>query len=373
MEEVDIVIIGAGVVGLAIAERLSDIFNNIIVIEKHEAFGQECSGRSSEVIHASVYYSQDSLKGKLCLRGNDMMYEICKKNKIPYSNCGKLIVATNDEEEKALPGIFKTAQDNHAKHVQILDQNEIKKIEKKVEAVAAVYCPSSGIVDSHQLMRYFEAKASENGVMFAYNHEVKHIDFNHGQYEINVEDSLHDSFTISSKIVINAAGLYADKIAQVAGIDIEKEKYKIYYHKGIYCRALHRLNHFPKTLIYPIPPEKGSVGIHTVPDLYGGMRLGPHFIWSDTINYTVGEEYRSLIYDEARKYLPFLEYNDVQIDMAGIMATVQVPGEDVWKDFIITNEYEKGLPGFVNLIGIESPGLTAAPAIAEYIENHIEL
>ena len=373
MEKADIVIIGTGVIGLAIAERLSDIFNDVIVIEKHSSFGQETSGRSSEVIHASVYYSQNSLKGKLCLRGNELMYEICKKNKIPFSACGKLIVATDDNEANLLPDILETAKNNKAKKVRIVDQKELRKIERKVTANAAVYCPSSGIVDSHSLMRYFETKAGDNGALFAYNHEVVGLDFKKGEFEVSVRDTNGNSFKIQSKIVINSAGLNADKVAELAGIDINENKYKIHYHKGIYFRVSHKLEKFPKTLIYPVPPEKGSVGIHTTPDLNGGMRIGPHFVWSDSIDYSVDETFHRHIYDGVSKFLPFLEYEDIQPDMSGIMAAVQVPNEDIWKDFIINNEYEKGLPGLINLIGMESPGLTAAPAIAEYLEKIIEL
>lgn len=371
MEKIDIAIVGAGVVGLAVAAYVSKINKNVLLIERHESFGQETSSRNSEVIHASVYYPQNYLKGKLCLRGNEMMYDICKKNNIPHSNTGKLIVSVNEDEEAMLPELLELAENNGARSVRMISQVEIKRLEPNVNATAAVYCPSSGVVDSHSLMKYFETVAKENGVDFAYSVEVREINKNSSGYKIRVRDTDDKDYEFSTRILINSAGLESGNLAQLAGIDIDRAGYRINYHKGIYFRVMHGFGKFPKMLIYPVPPESGSVGIHTCPDLAGGMRLGPHFFWSDEIDYTVDETYQDLFYQTAKQYLPFLKKEDLQPDMAGIMSSIQKPGESM-KDFVIKHEVNIGLPGFINLIGIESPGLTSAPAVGEMVAGLVD-
>ncbi len=160
-------------------------------------------------------------------------------------------------------------------------------------------------------------------------------------------------------------------MAELAGIDIDKNGYRINYHKGIYFRVNRQLEKYPKALIYPVPLKSGHVGIHTTPDLYGGMRLGPHFFWVDEVDYSVDDSHHQMFYDFCKRFLPFLEFDDITPDMAGIMATVQKVG-DTMKDFIIRDESDKNLPRLINLVGIDSPGLTASPAIAEYVNNIIE-
>ena len=371
MEKVDIVIIGAGVVGLAVASYVACKDRSVLVIERHESFGQETSSRNSEVIHASIYYPKSFLKGKLCLRGNKMMYDICKKNNIPHSNTGKLIVAVNKDEEAVLPDLLELAMNNGAKGVRIVSHEEIKKLEPNVRAVAAMYCPSSGVVDSHSLMKFFETSAKESGVDFAYGVEVNSIEKNIDGYIVGVRDTDGRSYEFSTRVLINSAGLESGNVTQLTGIDIDKAGYRINYHKGIYYRVIQGFEKFPRMLIYPVPPESGSVGIHTCPDLAGGLRLGPHFFWSDTIDYTVDDTYLDLFYQTAKQYLPFLKIGDLQPDMAGVMSAVQKPGEDM-RDFVIKHEIDKGLPGFISLVGIESPGLTSVPAIGEMIAGMVE-
>jgi L-2-hydroxyglutarate oxidase LhgO len=363
-----ITIIGAGVVGLAIAAKLAEIYNDIFLLEESNSFGHGASSRNSEVIHASIYYPWESLKGKLCLRGNELMYEICKNNSIPFANCRKFIVATNEQEIAQLETVLETAKGNGVRGVRIVDRNEIKKMESGVYAEAAVYSPSSGIVDSHRLMEYFERKSNENNVSIVYNHKITGIERKNGEYELIVTDSIGESFKLTTDIIINSAGLSSGYVAEFAGIDIDKYDYRICYHKGIYFRVNRQLEKYPQALIYPVPLKSGHVGIHTTPDLYGGMRLGPHFFRVDEVDYSVDETFHEMFYEFSKRFLPFLEYDDISPDMAGIMATVQKENEAM-KDFIIREENDKGLPNMINLIGIDSPGLTAAPAIAEYINN----
>lgn len=370
MERSKIVIIGAGVVGLAIATRLSEKYDDILVIEKHNSFGQETSSRNSEVIHASIYYPKHFLKGKLCLRGNEMLYDLCQKNDIPYKNCGKLIVASEKEQFPQLEDLLKKAKDNGAKGVRIIAESEIKELEPNITALKAILSPSSGIVDSHSLMRYLELTAMSNGVSFAYNHEVKSLEKRGDEYIIQTIDSDGNEAEIKTQVLVNSAGLHSDKICEMLGINTIAERYKISYHKGIYYRVNKKTGLFPNSLIYPLPPEEGSVGIHTCPDVAGGMRLGPHFIWSDTLDYSIDDNNRDQFFLEASKYLPFLEPQDISADSVGYMAAVQSPGQPM-QDFVIKHEVNKSLDGFFNLVGIESPGLTSCMSIAEYIEPWI--
>jgi len=371
MEKTGITIIGAGVVGLSIASSLSEAGYNVLLLERHSSFGNETSSRNSEVIHASIYYPANSLKGKLCLEGNELMYEICRKNKIPHVNCGKLIVATNKQQEERLPTVLDIAKANGAKGVKIITKKQIEKLEPKVYATSAIYCPTSGVVDSHQLMQFFEANAINNNADILYHHEVIGIQKNNTGFIVTVKDDEENIYDFETEILINSAGHNSDIIAELAGIDIEKAGYKLNFSKGVYYRVHKQLEKYPKMLIYPVPPEEGAVGIHTCPDLFGGMRLGPYDFWTNSIDYSVKDEFRDLFYNSAKQYLPFLNKDDFEIDMAGIHPKLQRPGEPI-HDFVIKEESEKGLKGLINLIGIESPGLTSSPAIGKFVLNLVK-
>ena len=366
MEYANVTIIGAGVVGLSVTNSISEKYSDVFLIERHSSFGNETSSRNSEVIHASIYYPQNFLKGKLCLEGNDRMYRLCSENNIPHVNCGKLIVATTEEEVSRLPGILETARNNGAKGVEIIDKNEIKKLEPDIHALAAIKCPTSGVVDSHSLMAYFEAKAIDNGANIVYNHELNGIDKVSDGYILTIKPNDSEEIKIHTKILINCAGLGSGKVSEMLGIDIDKINYRINYCKGMYFRVNHNMEKYPKMLIYPVPPEAGSVGVHTCPDLAGGMRLGPYDKWVEEIEYSVDPGLQQTFYEQAKQYLPFLSYQDISPDTAGIHPKTQRPGEG-FRDFIIRHEEDKGLPGFINLVGIESPGLTSSPAIGPYV------
>lgn len=371
MEKVDITIIGAGVVGLAIAANVSEKSRNVLVVEKHESFGQETSSRNSEVIHASIYYPKNSLKGKLCLEGNELLYELCKKYKISHKNTGKLIVAVNDEDEALLPDLLDTAMNNGAKGVRIISKDEVKKLEPNVEAKAAIHCPTSGIVDSHSLMRHYEAMAIEKGANVIYGIEVDSIDKTGEGYNVGYKDRNGEKGIFNTRIIINCAGLESGNISELAGINQDEAGYRIQRCKGIYFRVTHGIEKFPKMLIYPVPPINGHVGIHTTPDLGGGMRLGPHFYWTDETDYNVDGSFKEYFFNSARQFLSFLKIEDIQPDIAGFYPTRQKPGEGLI-DFVIKHEKERGLDNFINLVGIESPGLTASPAIGRYVKGMIE-
>jgi len=318
------------------------------------------------VIHASIYYPQNSLKGRFCLEGNELMYELCERHNIPHRRTGKLIVAVNDDEEAKLPQLLQTARNNGAKGVRIISAGEVKTYEPNVSARAAILCPTSGIVDSHNLMRYYERSALEKGAAIVYNTEVKAVEKTNGAYVLRVTDTAGRKYDFRTRVVINCAGLDSGKVSAMMGIDIEEAGYRINYCKGMYFRVSGSISQFPKMLIYPVPPWPGFVGIHTTPDLGGGMRLGPYDVWVDKTDYTVDESLREFFYRSTVSFLPYLQMEQIHPDIAGMHPKVQKEGEPM-KDFIIRHEEDRGLENFINLVGIESPGLTSSPAIGKYV------
>jgi L-2-hydroxyglutarate oxidase LhgO len=370
MEKADIVIVGAGVVGLAIAARLSKAGRNLYILERHNTFGQEISSRNSEVIHAGIYYPVNSLKAKLCVEGNRLLYEICAQNNIGYKKIEKLIIATDDKEEQHLIELLEKGIKNGVKGLRILSKKEFKKLEPNVAGRAAIHSPHTGIIDTHNLMRYFEGCAKSNGAEVAYGCQVTGLNRLSGGYQVSVKEPSGNTFKFYARVVINSAGLESDSIAQMTGIDPDKNNYRLKYCKGQYFRVAdsHKCS-LTTRLIYPVPHEKiTSLGVHVAKDLSGGMRLGPdaHYINRDGVNYEVDINQRKSFFISARKLLPFLEEEDLIPDTAGIRPKLQGPDED-FRDFVIKEESSLGFPGFINLIGIESPGLTSAPAIAKYV------
>jgi len=367
----DITIIGAGVIGLAIAAQVAKENKEVYVLEKNERFGQETSSRQSEVIHAGIYYPEDSLKAKMCVAGNRLLYEICERYEIGHRRLGKLIVATSNEETGELQALLERGQRNDAEALRMLSTEEMKELEPNIEGVAAILSPSTGIIDSYALMKYFIARAKENRAQIAYQTKVIGIEKLADEYRVTVEDSTGNS-SFTTRILINCAGLNCDRVAELAGIDIAKAGYKLHYCKGEYFSVGGGKNTLVKRLIFPVPPPKAiGLGIHVTFDLDGRMRLGPSTHYVDNIDYAVDNRHKRLFYDSVKRFLPFTEYDDLEPEMAGIRPKLQKPGEDN-KDFVIRDESDKGLPGFINLIGIESPGLTSSPAIAEYVQSLIQ-
>ncbi len=366
MEKIDIAIIGAGVIGLALASELTLKFpkREIYVLEKEENFGQGASSRNSEVIHAGIYYPANTLKAQLCKRGRELLYQI-ETEKVPYKKTGKLIVATRKPQISKLEKIFKNATENEIK-LSILDEKQIAKIEPEIKAVKGLLSPETGILNSHKLMQYLLLKTKENIKIdpVLYEQEVISIEQERDSYLLTTNKQ-----QISSRIIVNCAGLHSDKIAKMVGIN--KESYNIHFCKGEYFSIRNKHRGRLKHLIYPIPEEIG-LGIHTVVDLMGDIKLGPNSFFVNKINYKVNKRNKRQFYDFGREYLPFLELEDLSPAMSGIRAKLQTPENHIFRDFIIQEESKKGFPGFINLIGIESPGLTASLAIAEYVRQLID-
>ena len=369
--DAEVTIIGAGVVGLAIAAELSRYYDQVFVIERHEHFGMETSSRNSEVIHSGIYYKPGTLKARLCREGRERLYQYCPEHDIGYQKCGKLIVAIQENEIQKLHEILETARENQVTDGKILSETEIREIEPHIRAVQAISFPSSGIVDVHGLMQSLENEAVNRGVEFAYGCEVKGLVRDHdlNGYVVHILDADGSSFDFSSRHVINSSGLGAEKIARMAGI--KDSLYKTWFWKGEYFALLNGKHKLINRLVYPVPePNTTGLGIHTTPDLAGRQKLGPNtiFLTDGKIDYSVDPVHAKEFYQKASRFLPFLEPGDLAPDQAGIRPKLQRPGDPA-RDFIIREEEEKGFPGLVNLVGIESPGLTAALSIGKYVRS----
>ena len=349
----NICIIGAGIIGLSIAYKLSQFYKNIIVVEKESTFGQHVSSRNSEVVHSGFYYPPDSLKAKLCVKGNKLLYKFADNFKIAYKKCGKMIVANNTSDFSLLDNIKKNAMSNGV-HASILSPYSSKKIESRVKALKSLWIPSTGIIDTHGIMSKLQSLALSNDVTFLYNHTIEKINFNKKIYTINL-DKTKD--VIKTDIVINAGGLWAHKISSMIGLN----EYVVEYYKGDYykCTSLKNLN----CLVYPTPGV-ASLGIHTVLGLDGGVSFGPNMYKVSRVDYSIDKKYHDEYYNEINKFLD-IEKNDIYPDFSGIRPKIKF--ENKFNDFIIKNEIENGYNNFINLIGIDSPGVTSSLAIADYV------
>ncbi len=363
-----IAVIGAGVIGLAVAAEVAGGASQVYVLEKNDSFGLETSSRNSETVHAGIYYPEDSLKAQTCVEGNALLYGLCERHGIPYGRTGKLIVATKEEELGRLEALREQAKRNGVPGLAMISGHEIASLEPNIEGIAALLSPTSGVVDSHALMRFFLNSAREKGAEIAYRSIVTRIEKMPGGYEVEIRDDTGTS-TFKADVVVNCAGLYSDEVASLAGIDIDGAGYRHRFCKGEYFSVAPSKGRMVQRLIYPVPrPSTGGVGIHTVFDVEGRMRLGPNARYVDEIDFAVDASQQGAFFEAVKPFLPFVEYDDLAPEMAGIRPKLQGPGED-FRDFVIRDESDRGLPGLINLIGIESPGLTAAPAIARRVAS----
>ncbi len=357
----DITIIGAGVIGLAIASELADNKLNIYILEKNNSYGMEISSRNSEVIHAGIYYPPESLKAKFCVEGNSMLYEICTKNKIPHMKIGKLIIATTEKEMVKIEQLLLNANKNGVSSLSLLERNTIHQMEPNVRAFGALCSPETGIISAHSLMDYFFRKARTKGAEIVYGTRVIGIEKLMTGYKVHTLNSAGETFEFSSERVINASGLQSDIVAKMIGSD-----YALHYCKGDYFSINNVKRGIVQRLIYPVPEENhAGLGTHLTLDLSGRLKLGPDATYVSRIeDYKVDTTKRDIFYTAAVRFLPFISKEDIVPDMAGIRPKLQGPGES-FRDFVISED----MPGFINLVGIESPGLTASPAIAKHVKN----
>ena len=356
----DSIIIGAGIIGLSIANALRKKFDNILVLDKESSFGKHVSSRNSEVIHSGIYYKPDSLKAKLCTKGNKMMYDFCNEYSIKYNNCGKLIIASNQTEIKKLNNLLLNGNKNGLSGLKIMTKNQVQSKEPLIHCEAALSVPSAGIVDSHAVMKKLEYLITSNNSSIIYNTRVSDINKVKDVYRISFDDK---NYLAESKVVINAAGLWSDMISSMVGID----NYKIHYCKGEYYQtSLFRKK--INSLIYPLP-NKYSLGIHLVLRLDGSIGFGPSAYYTKNIEYSITNANKNIFFNHVNKFLK-INKKDLKKDFSGIRPKLQ-GFKDSTKDFIIINEKNKGYKNFINLIGIDSPGLTSSLAIGEYVKKII--
>lgn len=375
MEQLDVAIIGAGVVGLAVAAEVTRRQGDMatILLERHGKFGQDTSSRNSEVIHAGMYYPTGSLKAKLCVAGNKLLYEFCDKYEVPYQRIGKLIIARDEGEIPAIEKILAQGDTNGVRGLRMVDGAEANRLEPNVTAVAALFSEYTGIIDSHKLMARLEHLASQNYAMLAYKHEVTAIKPTADGYAVYFRGPDGQEDAIACRWLINCAGLYADKIAAMCGIDTEAAGYTIHPVKGEYFSVSMSKSKLVNHLVYP-PPLHGlkGLGTHVTKSLDGRARLGPNVVnATEREDYDVDPAHVEEFYQAAATYLPFIEKSDLAPDMAGMRPKLQAPGVAV-VDFVIRHEADRGLPGLINLVGIESPGLTSCLAIAEYVADMVD-
>lgn len=369
MDKTDILIIGAGVIGLAAAAELATRYRSysITILERNSRFGLETSSRSSEVIHSGIYYPPGSLKARLCAEGNPLLYRFCEKWDIPHRRTGKLIVAGTDEEIPALEKLAIRAEENGVPGIRLLTGAGAARLEPAIRARAALFSPFTGIIDSYKLMSSLEWQAAQAGVLTGYRHEATGFERGAGGYLVHYLNPDRTGGVLACDRVINCAGLEAGLLASRAGIDIEKAGYRVHLCKGEYFSVDPAKAGLISRLIYPPPPDdlKG-LGIHFTKSLDGRARLGPNATYVEKVDYTVDPSHAAQFFREASAYLPFLEITDLEPEMAGIRPKLQGPGQP-FRDFVIQDEAALGLPGFINLVGIESPGLSSCLSIGKKI------
>ena len=365
--DIQTIVIGAGVVGLACARSLAKSGREVLIIEQHDAIGTETSARNSEVIHAGIYYPKGSLKAELCVTGREMLYRYCQENGIEHKRTGKLIVTTAEEQIEAPNGIKAKAFENGVTDLTWLSKNEALEREPALHCVGALHSPSTGIVDSHQLMVTLLGEAENNGATLALNTKVTSVNRENGLFTVNTQDADGEEMSLTCNELIVAGGLHSQTLGRnFTGLPANTVPPQ-HYARGCYFTLSGKAPF--STLIYPAP-EQAGLGIHLTLDMGGQARFGPDVTWVDEPNYDVPEERRAAFAQAIRKYYPDLNEDALQTGYAGVRPKIQSPDEPA-RDFMIADENLHGLNGLVMLYGIESPGLTASLAIGEKVTDLI--
>ena len=361
MERVDCVVVGAGVIGLAIARRLAQAGREVIVLEAAESIGTVTSSRNSEVIHAGIYYKAGSLMARMCVSGKRALYQYCSDHGIPHRNCGKLIVATTPQESEKLHAIRAHAAANGVDDLQTLSGKAARELEPALRCEGALLSPSTGIIDSHAYMLALRGDAEDAGAAFAF-----HTPFVGAKAQedcIQIDAGGNTPMSLQCRALVNAAGLEAPAVARsIDGMPIDLIP-PAYLAKGNYFSCSARAPF--SRLIYPVP-EPGGLGVHLTLDLAGQARFGPDVEWVDRIEYGVSPARAERFYPAIRRYWPALPDGALMPSYSGIRPKIVPPAVAV-QDFVIQGPRNHGLPGLINLFGIESPGLTSSLAIADYV------
>lgn len=367
MDQVDVLVIGAGVVGLAVARALALSGREVLVLEREAGIGMGTSSRNSEVIHAGIYYPTGSLKAQLCVQGREQLYAYCLERGIAHRRCGKLIVAHTPSQVAGLPDIMARARANGVDDLVLLGADEARSLESRLHCAAALLSPSTGIVDSHGLMLALQGDLENAGGMVVCHSAVEEVVATGGQFVVRTADGTE----LLAATVVNAAGLDACAVArQTIGLD-RVHVPQAWYAKGSYFTLAAGRSPFER-LIYPAPEPAqhlAGLGVHLTIDLGGQAKFGPDVQWTDDPQDLVVDPARGdAFYAEVRKYWPELPDGALQPGYAGMRPKISGPDEPA-ADFRIDGPGVHGLPGLVNLFGIESPGLTCCLAIADRVDS----
>lgn len=368
MDSIDTLIIGAGALGLACAARLAEPGRSTLIVEQEALVGSHTSSRNSEVIHAGIYYPPGSLKAELCLEGRERLYAWCEQWQVPYRRLGKLLVAVSDEERGKLDALASNARDSGVDELQPISGAQLAALEPAVRGVAALLSPNTGIIDSHAFLQSLLACAERQGAELVLQTRVESLTHD-GDGWIASGTSAGEPFSLKAGWVINAAGLFAQQLAQHTQGLAPRQIPPLYMCQGNY------FNYNGKSpfshLVYPMPEANTSgLGVHATLDLAGQLRFGPDIRYLDSIDYRVDETLRDAFASAISRYFPALDSTRLVPGYAGIRPKLSGPGEAA-EDFMLQMPADHGLPGLVNLFGIESPGLTASLAIAERIAHRL--
>lgn len=361
----EVVVVGAGVVGLAVAAALARSGRSLTVLERAAAPARETSARNSGVIHAGLHHPPGSWKARLCVEGREALYRRCAAWGIPHRRTGKLVVATTDAEVRLLEAMRERGLANGAPGLELVDGEEAARIEPEVRCVAALVSPSTGIVDPEALARSFAAEAERHGAQIVTRAEVVGLERGARGWRVRSRRPDGTIEDVACDAVVNAAGLGADRIAGLAGVDVEARRLRQHPCKGDWFQLVPGVRLSLRRLVYPVPAGAG-LGIHATLDLAGRLRFGPDAEYVAAPRYDVDPAKAEPFAASLRRWLPRIEARWLAPDGAGIRPKLAGPGE-AFRDFVIEEASADGLPGLVNLVGIESPGLTAAPAIAERV------
>jgi L-2-hydroxyglutarate oxidase LhgO len=365
--DLDVVVIGAGVIGLAVARELQLRSRQVVVLEAETAIGTHTSSRNSEVIHAGIYYEPGSLKATLCVEGKAELYRYCEQHGVPYKRLGKIIVATREEEVPALERILARAHSSGVSDLAWLDASDIARLEPEVQAVRGLFSPSTGIVDSHALMNSLRRDAQAQGAILALASPLRGGALRSGGgFELNVGGS--QPARLRCQAIVNTAGLHAHGVAESLKGLPEVAVKRQYFAKGHYF-ALTGKSPF-RHLVYPVPVA-GGLGVHVTLDLAGQARFGPDVSWVDAVDYAFDEARAPSFREAITRYYPALEATRLVPGYTGIRPKLGPQGSPN-ADFLLQGAAEHGVPGLVNLYGIESPGLTASLAIARAVAGMLQ-
>jgi len=371
MDQANILIIGGGVVGCAIANAVSVRWQDVFLVEQYPKLGMATSTRNSGVNHSGIYYPKNSLKARHCVEGNRLTYEFCAKHNVPFRHCGKLVVAAESHEEAELHALKKRGEDNGVEGLRLIGADEIRKREPHIKGVAALDVPTTGIVSAEELVHAYARIAGNRGANIVTHARVISLEPAGNIIRVGLkiggeEDSQEEQ--IEARCVINSAGLYADEVAAMLG----NHSWKIYPVRGEYCEVRGPRSSLINNLVYPLPHADGlSLGVHFTKTLWGTFLLGPTATYVDSKeNYEKGRLPIRDFAHSAKALLPEIEEQDLQLGYSGLRPKLVPPGGHGIADFVITRD--ANVPQAIHLVGIESPGLTAAPAIAQHVAKMVE-